>query len=71
VLIIVRFPKHDHVARCQSCGDESFDFKHAPGWKWAFACTGCGRIKHTTQGTPTYEDGNLIVELTKTEGAKR
>ena len=61
MLIIVRLTTFDAVTRCQGCGEQSFDIRDANGWRWAFACTGCGRIKHATQEEPKYEDGNLIV----------
>jgi uncharacterized Zn finger protein len=64
VLIIVRTPKFEAVTKCQGCGSTEFDLKAAKEWKWAFACTECGRVKHATQDDePKYEDGNLIVTI--------
>jgi uncharacterized Zn finger protein len=71
VLIIVRFPKRDHVSCCQDCGHDEFELKYAKGWKYAYGCKACGRIKHATQECPTFEQGNIVVTLIKTEGAKR
>ena len=62
MLIIVRLGDGDRVATCQTCGGEEFDIVDREGWKWAFGCIACGRVKAAMQGEPKYRDGNLILE---------